>query len=155
MKSHPERRNKRRYYHFHREYGHGTEECRDLQYQIEYLIRRGHLRGYVREQPSLPDGRPSRDLSPRPQGSVEKQIDVIFGIHWGLRLFLGNNHDPCHVWGGAEVKDSASVIYGGQAPVSVKRLHRAPDPQSAQGGRVNVPPDLEVPDPSWGRRGQK
>ncbi|RWV91700.1 hypothetical protein GW17_00045990, partial [Ensete ventricosum] len=61
------------------EYGHDTEECRDLQYQIEDLIRRGHLRRYVREQPSLPDGRPSRDLSPRPQGPVEKQIDVIFG----------------------------------------------------------------------------
>ncbi|RWW43928.1 hypothetical protein BHE74_00050354, partial [Ensete ventricosum] len=79
MKSHPERRDKRRYYRFHREYGHDTEECRDLQYQIEDLIRRGHLRRYVREQPSLSDGRSSRDLSPRPQGPVEKQIDVIFG----------------------------------------------------------------------------
>ncbi|RWV84609.1 hypothetical protein GW17_00053664, partial [Ensete ventricosum] len=79
MKSHPERRDKRRYCRFHREYGHDTEECRDLQYQIEDLIRRGHLRRYVREQPPLSDGRPSRDLSPRPQGPVEKQIDVIFG----------------------------------------------------------------------------
>ncbi|RZS19504.1 hypothetical protein BHM03_00051896 [Ensete ventricosum] len=79
MKSHPERRDKRRYCRFHREYGHDTEECRDLQYQIEDLIRRDHLRRYVRERPSLPDGRPSRDLSTRPQGPVEKQIDVIFG----------------------------------------------------------------------------
>ncbi|RWW83055.1 hypothetical protein BHE74_00008459, partial [Ensete ventricosum] len=79
MKSHPERRDKRRYCRFHREYGHDTEECRDLQYQIEDLIRRGHLRRYVREQPPLSDGRPPRDLSPRPQGPVEKQIDVIFG----------------------------------------------------------------------------
>ncbi|RRT31365.1 hypothetical protein B296_00058654 [Ensete ventricosum] len=79
MKSHPERRDKRRYCRFHREYGHDTEECRDLQYQIEDLIRRSHLRRYVREQPSLPDGRPSQDSSPRPQGLVEKQIDVIFG----------------------------------------------------------------------------
>ncbi|RRT37357.1 hypothetical protein B296_00031880, partial [Ensete ventricosum] len=79
MKSHPERRDKRRYYRFHREYRHDTKECRDLQYQIEDLIRRGHLRRYVREQSSLPDGRPPRDSSPRSKGPVEKQIDVIFG----------------------------------------------------------------------------
>ncbi|RRT32573.1 hypothetical protein B296_00057079 [Ensete ventricosum] len=66
MKSHPERRDKRRYCRFHREYDHDIEECRDLQYQIEDLIRRGHLRRYVREQLPLPDGRLSRDLSPRP-----------------------------------------------------------------------------------------
>ncbi|RRT35108.1 hypothetical protein B296_00056098 [Ensete ventricosum] len=58
MKSHPERRDKRRYCRFHREYGHDTEDCRDLQYQIEDLIRRDHLRRYVRNQSSLPDGRP-------------------------------------------------------------------------------------------------
>ncbi|RRT31580.1 hypothetical protein B296_00047184 [Ensete ventricosum] len=79
MKSHPERRDKRMYYRFHREYRHNTEECRDLQYQIEDLIRRDHLRRYVREQSSLPDDRPPRDSSPRPKGPVEKQIDVIFG----------------------------------------------------------------------------
>ncbi|RRT70390.1 hypothetical protein B296_00011781, partial [Ensete ventricosum] len=78
MKSHPERRDKRRYCCFHREYEYDTEECHDLQYQIEDLIRRGHLRRYVREQSSLPDGRPPRDSSPRPKGPVEKQIDVIF-----------------------------------------------------------------------------
>ncbi|RRT33013.1 hypothetical protein B296_00044512 [Ensete ventricosum] len=172
MKSHPERRDKRRYCRFHREYGHDTEECCDLQYQIEDLIRHGHLRRYGHEQPSLPDGRPSRDLSPRPHGPVEKQIDVIFGgptsggnsssarkayawVHWGFRLSLGNNHDPCHVRGGTKVKDSASVIYGGQAPIRVQRHHRASDPQSAQGGRVNIPSDPGVPNPSWGRQGQK
>ncbi|RWW49536.1 hypothetical protein BHE74_00044279 [Ensete ventricosum] len=44
-----------------------------------HLIRRDHLRRYVREQSSLPDGRPPRDSSPQPKGPVEKQIDVIFG----------------------------------------------------------------------------
>ncbi|RRT34532.1 hypothetical protein B296_00053740 [Ensete ventricosum] len=76
MKSHSEMRDKRKYYHFYRKYDHDMEECCDLQYQIEDLIRRRHLRRYVRDQSSLPD---SRDSSPRPKGSVEKQIDVIFG----------------------------------------------------------------------------
>ncbi|RRT53359.1 hypothetical protein B296_00027317 [Ensete ventricosum] len=79
MKSHSERRDKRRYYHFHMEYGYDTEEYRDLQYQIKDLIRRGHLRRYIRDQSSLPDSRPPRNSSPRPKGPVEKQIDVIFG----------------------------------------------------------------------------
>ncbi|RRT32972.1 hypothetical protein B296_00045772 [Ensete ventricosum] len=72
MKSHSERYDKRRY-------SHDTEECRDLQYQIEDLIRRRHLRRYVRDQSSLPDSRPPRDSSPRPKSPVEKQINVIFG----------------------------------------------------------------------------
>ncbi|RZS20038.1 hypothetical protein BHM03_00052512 [Ensete ventricosum] len=79
MKSYSERHDKRRYCRFHREYDHDTEECRDLQYQIEDLIQCGHLRRYVRDQSSLPDSRPPRDSSPRPKGLVEKQIDVIFG----------------------------------------------------------------------------
>ncbi|RRT55922.1 hypothetical protein B296_00015176 [Ensete ventricosum] len=79
MKSHSERHDKRRYCRFHMKYGHDTEECRDLQYQIEDLIRRGHLRRYVRDQSSLSDNRPPRDSSPRPKGPVEKQINVIFG----------------------------------------------------------------------------
>ncbi|RRT33119.1 hypothetical protein B296_00048003 [Ensete ventricosum] len=78
MKSHSKRHDKRRYCRFHRESGHDTEECRDPQYQIEDLIRRGHLRRYVCDQSSLPDSRPPQDLSPRPKGPVEKQIDVIF-----------------------------------------------------------------------------
>ncbi|RZS22774.1 hypothetical protein BHM03_00055594 [Ensete ventricosum] len=79
MKSHPERRDKRRYCRFHREYRHDIEECHDLQCQIEDLIRRGHLHRYVRDQSSLLDGRSPRGSSPRPKGPVEKQIDVIFG----------------------------------------------------------------------------
>ncbi|KAJ8512769.1 hypothetical protein OPV22_003203 [Ensete ventricosum] len=79
MKSHSERRDKRRYCRFHKEYDHDTKECRDLQYQIEDLIRLGHLRRYVGDQSSLLDSRPPRDSSPLPKGPVEKQINVIFG----------------------------------------------------------------------------
>ncbi|RRT65503.1 hypothetical protein B296_00041041 [Ensete ventricosum] len=79
MKTHSERCDKRRYCRFHMEHGHNTEECRDLQSQIEDLIWHGHLRRYVRDQSSLPDNRPPQDPSPRPKGPVEKQINVIIG----------------------------------------------------------------------------
>ncbi|RRT33343.1 hypothetical protein B296_00055498, partial [Ensete ventricosum] len=99
MKSHSERRDKRRYYRFHREYGHDTEECHDLQYQIVDLIRHGHLRWYVRDQSSLPPSRPPRDSSPRPKGPIEKQIDIIFG-----ELALGgNSSSACKAYARTEV----------------------------------------------------
>ena len=42
------KRNMKKYYRYHRDYGHDTEECYQLKDEIEALIRRGHLRRYVR-----------------------------------------------------------------------------------------------------------
>ncbi|GAV80414.1 LOW QUALITY PROTEIN: hypothetical protein CFOL_v3_23875, partial [Cephalotus follicularis] len=36
-----------KYYRYHRDHGHDTEECRNLKNQIEDLIHKGHLRKYV------------------------------------------------------------------------------------------------------------
>ncbi|RZS08884.1 hypothetical protein BHM03_00039922 [Ensete ventricosum] len=77
----PKGHDKRRYYCFHREYGHNMEECHDLKNQIEDLIRQGHLRWYVQDQHMPPNENRHREgrSSPRPKGPIKKQIDVIIG----------------------------------------------------------------------------
>ena len=43
LNSLPNAWDKRWYYHFHQDYGHYTNECRDLKEQIEDLIQKGRL----------------------------------------------------------------------------------------------------------------
>ena len=47
MKGDPNKRNKNKYCHFHKDHGHDTDECFDLKQQIENLIRQGKLRHFV------------------------------------------------------------------------------------------------------------
>ncbi|XP_030931044.1 uncharacterized protein LOC115956922 [Quercus lobata] len=47
MKGDPNKRNKNKYYRFHRDHGHDTDECYDLKQQIENLIRQGKFRHFV------------------------------------------------------------------------------------------------------------
>ena len=47
MKSDPAIRDNTRYYEFHRDYGHRTDDCIQLKREIEYLIRRGYLRHFI------------------------------------------------------------------------------------------------------------
>ena len=47
MRSNPEVRNKRKYCHFHKDYGHDTNECHDLKNQVKNLIQQGKLKRFV------------------------------------------------------------------------------------------------------------
>ncbi|RWW40011.1 hypothetical protein BHE74_00054600 [Ensete ventricosum] len=76
-------------------------------------------------------------------------------VHRGLRLSRRSDHDSRHIWRRTKVKDSYGVVHGGKAPISVQRYHRAPDPQPAQGGRLDLSPAPKVSDPNRGWRGQE
>ena len=49
-----ERRDKRKYCRFHRDYGHNTNECQTQKDDIEALIRREHLSHYVAKKVDQP-----------------------------------------------------------------------------------------------------
>ena len=47
MKSDLATRDNTKYWEFHRDYGHRTDDCIQLRKEIEYLIRRGYLRRFI------------------------------------------------------------------------------------------------------------
>ena len=48
MKGDPNKHNRNKYWCFHRDHGHDTDECFDLKQQIKNLIRQGKLRNFLR-----------------------------------------------------------------------------------------------------------
>ena len=50
----PNVRDKRKYYRFHKDHGHYTEDCRDLKEQLKKLIRKGKVQKFMKK------GNPSR-----------------------------------------------------------------------------------------------
>ncbi|RRT47972.1 hypothetical protein B296_00006592 [Ensete ventricosum] len=154
MKTHSERHDKRRYCCFHREYDHDTEECHDLQYQIEDLIRHRHLHRYAYTRTEV-GKRPTHD----------EDLDITFRS--------GNEEYPCHDdalvisirMANAYIKrvlidtgSSTDILYFNvfqKLGLTDKDLVTLADPQPAQGSRLNLSSAHEVPDPSRGRRGQE
>ena len=47
MRSDLAKRDNTKYYEFHRDHGHRTDDCIQLRKEIEYLIRRGYLRRFI------------------------------------------------------------------------------------------------------------
>ena len=81
--------NKKKYYHFHWDHGHYTDECKDLKEQIEELIQKGKLQKFVKKntygRPKQEDRtrsgeKPKDDDKPRegPKGAIG-EIRMING----------------------------------------------------------------------------
>ena len=54
----PNARNKKKYYHFHRDHRHYTDKCRDLKEHIEELIQKEKLQKFVKKDTY---GRPKQE----------------------------------------------------------------------------------------------
>ncbi|XP_075659025.1 uncharacterized protein LOC142628875 [Castanea sativa] len=89
LHSSPNMRDKNKYYRFHKDHGHYTEDCRDLKEQIEELIQKGKLQKYVKKgEPSRfrdsnkhqhESSSRNRDRSFQPPQDVIEEIKTIAG----------------------------------------------------------------------------
>ena len=76
MKTNPAKRDLTKYCEFHRDHGHRTDDCIQLRKEIEYLIRREHLRRFVasegREQAPPPSPcQPALTQHQQPFGEIQ------------------------------------------------------------------------------------
>ena len=78
MKGDPNKRNRNKYYRFHRDHGHDMDECFDLKKQIENLIRQGKLRNFL--------GRDHKDE--KLKGKVEESSRPPLGE---IRVIIGGS----------------------------------------------------------------
>ena len=80
MRTDPTKRNNTRYCEFHRDHGHRTDHCIHLRKEIEYLIRRGYLRGYIAfEGQDQAQPTPPRQPTPTQHQQPLGEIHVILG----------------------------------------------------------------------------
>ncbi|KAL2235534.1 UNVERIFIED_CONTAM: hypothetical protein Sindi_1285600 [Sesamum indicum] len=82
----PAKKYSNKYCHFHKEKGHGTEDCYQLKNEIERLVRQGYFRNQVTRKHSRGDRR-TRSRCPKrgPGGEVRRDLQVKGIIHTNSR----------------------------------------------------------------------
>ena len=85
MKSDPTTRDNTRYYEFHRDYGHHTNDCIQLKREIKYLIRRGYLRRFIssenQPQNQAQNQAPAQQPPPPPRQMTTQHQQSLGEIH--------------------------------------------------------------------------
>ncbi|XP_058087481.1 uncharacterized protein LOC131234562 [Magnolia sinica] len=101
MKVDTDQRDKRKYCCFHRDHGHNTNNCVNLKDEIETLIRKSHLRRYIKEDKSTRREDRGKD---QPSKTTEEPTDIrtIYGSSSGggdlnrAHKAYSRNSDPKH-----------------------------------------------------------
>ncbi|GAA0147381.1 hypothetical protein LIER_42952 [Lithospermum erythrorhizon] len=99
LKSLPNRRDQKQYCEYHKDHSHDTNDWRMLKAEIEKLIRRGHLKEFIRRErehsPRPSKDSPRRNAKPRSRSParVTGRIDTISGGLAGEEILpiLGNS----------------------------------------------------------------
>ena len=85
MKSDPATRDNTRYCEFHREYRHRTDDCIQLNKEIEYLIRRRYLRRFIafenHPQNQAQNQAPAQQPPPPPRQTITQHQQPLGEIH--------------------------------------------------------------------------
>ena len=78
----PNVHDKKKYYRFHKDHDHYTENCRDLKEQIEELIRKGKLQRFMKKgehSRSKDDHKDKREASPRDEVRTAQCLPSMIG----------------------------------------------------------------------------
>ena len=80
---------KKKYYRFHKDHGHYTEDCRDLKEQIEELIRKGKLQKFVKKgesSRSRSDNKEKHEAVPRDEDNMSNHLQSMIGE---IKMIIG------------------------------------------------------------------
>ncbi|XXG59772.1 hypothetical protein AAC387_Pa04g1794 [Persea americana] len=97
MESDPSSRDQGKFYAYHKQSGHRTDECKSFKSHLENLVREGHLKDYVKEEGQDSSRPPRRDddghdsepegiinvihLAPPPKGSSQARAEARRASH--------------------------------------------------------------------------
>ena len=81
MRSDPAKRDNTKYYEFHRDYGHRTDDCIQLRKEIEYLIRRGYLWRFIAPEGQAQNQAQAQQPPPPPRQATTQHQQPLGEIH--------------------------------------------------------------------------
>ncbi|GAV79063.1 hypothetical protein CFOL_v3_22528, partial [Cephalotus follicularis] len=126
LRSSLEKRDSDKYFWYHRDHGHDTEECRHLKNQIEDLIRKGHLRKYV-DRDASQERKERREKSPQQEedkrlklGGEDEIISFSDADYEGVRL---SHDDPVVVTLQVELFTMKRILIDSRSSANILYKH--------------------------------